>query len=247
MLIEKVCLMFWLRLTKLLKILSSRFLLSALLKGAVAGVEHGGVLQSLDCGCVVDVGANRGQFALISRKTFPLAKIHAFEPLEEPGQTFKKIFGDDPNVNFHACAIGPQETTGTIHVTRDDDSSSLLPITSMQSGMFPGAAEKETRQVAVLPLAKALGETCLPSNSLLKIDVQGFELEVLKGCENLLEKFSHLYIECSFIELYERQALAHQVIAWLEQRKFVLTGVHNLYYKNGAALQGDFLFRRCNS
>jgi hypothetical protein len=91
--IEKVWRMFWQRLTKLFKILSSRFLLSALLKGTAAGVEHGNILQNLECNCVVDIGANRGQFALISRKIFPLAKIHAFEPLEEPGVSSKGVWG----------------------------------------------------------------------------------------------------------------------------------------------------------
>lgn len=245
MLIEKVWIMFWLRFTKLLKILSSQFLFSALAKGVAAGVEHEPVLQNLECSCVVDVGANRGQFALAARRAFPQAAIHAFEPLEEPARAFQKVFADDPNVDLHICAIGPQAATGTIHVTRDDDSSSLLPIGATQAGMFPGAAEKELRQVTVLPLSQALGETRLPSGSLLKIDVQGFELEVLKGCEDLLDRFSHLYIECSFVELYERQALAHQVIAWLAQRNFRLTGVHNLYSRHGTAIQADFLFSRC--
>jgi FkbM family methyltransferase len=239
--------MFWQRLTKLFKILSNRFLLLALLKGSAAGVEHEAVLQTLECECVVDIGANRGQFALISRKLFPQAKIHAFEPLAEPAQIFKKIFEEDPNIKLRACAIGPAKTISTMHVTRDDDSSSLLPITSAQSSLFPSTVEKETRQVTVLPLSQALGKTYLPPASLLKIDVQGFELEVLKGCEDILNKFSHLYIECSFIELYERQALAHQVIAWLASRGFTLAGVHNLYYaRDGQAIQGDFLFSRCN-
>ncbi len=67
----------------------------------------------------------------------------------------------------------------------------------------------------------------------------------LRGCEELLPKFSHLYIECSFVELYAGQALAPQVIAWLEERGFVLTSIHNLCYgKNGLAVQGDFLFTR---
>jgi hypothetical protein len=92
-------------------------------------------------------------------------------------------------------------------------------------------------------LSQALGNTSIPPAALLKIDVQGFELDVLQGCEDILNRFSHLYIECSFIELYEGQALAHQIIAWLEQRSFILVGVHNLYYqKNGMAVQGDFLF-----
>ena len=75
------------------------------------------------------------------------------------------------------------------------------------------------------------------------LHIQDFELDVLQGCEDILNKFSHLYIECSFIELYEGQVLAHQIIAWLEQRNFLLCGVHNLYYeRNGRAIQGDFLF-----
>jgi len=237
--------MFWLRLMKLIRIILDPFLFSSLLKGAAAGEEHRLILQNLNCNYVVDVGANRGQFALITRRIFPRAKIHSFEPLEEPAQIFKKIFGNDPNVTLHPYAIGRERTTATIHVTKDDDSSSMLPITKTQSGMFPGATEKETRQVTVLPLSQALGVTSIPPASLLKIDVQGFELDVLQGCEDILDKFSHLYIECSFIELYEGQALAHQIIAWLEQRNFILSGIHNMYYeKNGTAIQGDFLFTK---
>jgi len=239
--------MFWWKLTKLIDISFDTFLLSAFLKGTAAGVEHRTVLQNLKCEYIVDVGANRGQFALISRRIFPLARIHAFEPLEEPAQIFKNIFSNDANTTFYPYAIGREKTFSTIHVTKDDDSSSLLPISAAQSDMFPGTAEKETRQVAVLPLSRVLQDTSIPPASLLKIDVQGFELEVLRGSEDVLSKFSHLYIECSFIELYEGQALAHQVIDWLGQRNFILIGVYNIYYaKNGAAIQGDFLFGHRN-
>ncbi len=119
----------------------------------------------------------------------------------------------------------------------------MLPITKMQSDLFPGAAEKETRQVMVYPLSQLIDPASIPPASLLKIDVQGYELEVLQGCEDILQKFSHLYIECSFIELYAGQALAHQIIAWLEERNFVLSSVHNLYYgKNGMAYKATFYF-----
>ena len=233
----------WFRLMKLFHILRDRLFISAFIKGTVAGIEHGDVLEGLNLDFIVDVGANRGQFALISRKIFPLAEIHSFEPLKEPAQIFKRIFINDPNVILHPCAIGREKTTATIHVTEDDDSSSLLPINKNQSSMFPGAIEKETRQVTVIPLSQELRKPCIPPASLLKIDVQGFELEVLQGCEDILDKFSHLYIECSFIELYEGQALAHQIISWLEQRNFVLSDIHNLYYeRSGKAMQGDFLF-----
>ena len=228
---------------KLIQILWDPFFVSALIKGSAAGTEHKMVLKSLDIDFIVDVGANRGQFALIARKIFPQALIHSFEPLQEPAQIFKRIFSSDPNVTLHTCAIGREKTTAIIHVTKDDDSSSLFPITKKQSAMFHGATEKETRQVTVLPLSQALGGTSIPSASFLKIDVQGFELDVLQGCKDILNKFSHLYIECSFIELYEGQALAHEIISYLNKHGFAFSGAYNLCCdKKGIAVQADFLF-----
>ena len=240
--------MLWRRLRKISQITRDPFLISALLKGTAAGVEHKLVLQSLKCEYLVDIGANRGQFALIARKVFPQAKIHSFEPLKEPAQIFKKIFSNDPNVTLYPYAIGREKTTAIIHVTKDDDSSSMLPITKTQSSMFPGATEKETRQVSVLPLSQALGTTSIPPASLLKIDVQGFELDVLQGCEDILNKFSYVYVECSFVELYAGQSLAHEVISFLDRSGFLLCGIHNLYYDRlGLAIQADFLFKNRNA
>ena len=79
--------------------------------------------------------------------------------------------------------------------------------------------------------------------AMLKLDVQSYELEALKGCEDLLERFSHVYAECSFVELYRGQAMAHEIIVWLSEQGFVLKGVYNMGYdRRGKAVQGDFLF-----
>ncbi len=230
---------------KLINILHTPFFIFALLKGVAAGTEHKLVLKGFKFDLIVDVGANRGQFALIARKLFPKAKIISFEPLLEPIKIFKNIFNHDPSVTLYPYAIGKEKMNAHIHVTKDDDSSSLLPITKIQSDMFPGSVEQETRQVFVSPLSQIIDTASIPSASLLKIDVQGFELDVLQGCEDVLQKFSHLYIECSFVELYNGQALAYQIIGWLEKRNFILDGIYNTYYnKRGLAIQGDFLFSK---
>jgi hypothetical protein len=75
------------------------------------------------------------------------------------------------------------------------------------------------------------------------MDVQGYEGHVLRGCEDLLDLFSYVYVECSFVELYSGQTLAHEVIAWLHERGFALRGIYNLYYdSDGCAVQADFFF-----
>ena len=229
---------------KLLNILREPLFVRALLKGTAAGTEHRRLLQSLDCRHVVDIGANCGQFALISRKCFTDARIDSFEPLAEPADRFEKVFAGDANTHLHRCAVGRKEGTTTIHVSKRDDSSSLLPIGRTQSELFPGTGERETRTIRVAPLDTALCGQNIQSPALLKLDVQGYELEALRGCESLLGRFRYVYCECSFVELYEGQALAYEVIDYLLQHGFRLAGVYNMTYDGkGIAIQADFLFK----
>ena len=231
------------KLIKLFGILRDPALVRALLKGAAAGVEHGRVLHGLDCRHVVDIGANRGQFALIARRCFPDARIDSFEPLAEPCSIYRSVFEKDRRVYLHACAIGPEAGKATIHVSRHDDSFSLLPISALQESLFPGTAEKETRTIDVRPLDEVLSAEDIRGPALLKLDVQGYEMQALQGCEGLLHCFSHVYVECSFVELYSGQAFADEVIAWLRERDFILAGVYNMAYDSrGKAVQADFLF-----
>ena len=233
------------KIKKLLAILKSSVFRKALFKGAAAATEHFSVLKNLGCDFVADVGANRGQFALISRKLFPDACIHSFEPLDEPAKIFESVFNTDNNIHLHRCAIGSENTTMTIHVSERDDSSSLLPIGHNQSELFPHTGESETRITLVKPLNNVIYVDDITKNSLLKIDVQGYELEVLKGCNTALNKFLYVYVECSFIELYEGQAFASEVIDFLYKKYFVLVGVYNMCYdEEGKAIQADFLFKK---
>ena len=232
------------KIAKLFHILAEPFFIKALLKGSAASAEHASVLETMNCQTVVDIGANRGQFALITRKHFPEAKVFSFEPLKEPAAIFRKVFISDSKVKLHELAIGPYEKKTKIHVSRADDSSSLLPISPLQNNLYPGTAEKETRVIQAKPLDAILSEEDIKKPALLKIDVQGFEREVLQGCKSLLVSFSYIYVECSFVELYVGQSFAHEIIQFLDEAGFVLTGIHNLSYdRDGVAIQGDFLFK----
>jgi len=208
-------------------------------------VEHERVLSGLDCRTVVDIGANRGQFALVARRRLPQARILSFEPLPAAAATFRAVFAGDDRVTLHEVAIGPAPGNATIHISRRDDSSSLLPITSAQVALFPGTAEVATDIVRVAPLREFIPAAKIEAPALLKVDVQGYELQALRGCEDLLSRFAYVYVECSFVELYASQALAGEVIAWLRERGFRLRGVHNMDYdRDGRAIQADFLFAR---
>lgn len=233
------------RVDKLSQSFLSKRLLHALLRHRVlAGAEHRQVLSSA-MGTVVDVGANRGQFALAARQWAPDARVISFEPLSGPAEIFRRVFSGDDQVVLHESAIGPAPMMQKMHVSARDDSSSLLPISSVQTTMFPGTGEVATTEVRVGPLEEFVNSQDLRPEAMLKLDVQGFEYEALIGCESMLPHFHWVYCECSFVELYSGQKLVSDVIEWLSQKGFDLKGIYNPAYDTyGQAVQADFLFQR---
>jgi FkbM family methyltransferase len=233
------------RVQKLANILRISVWRRALLRfGVAAGTEHARVLGSLgQIRAVADIGANRGQFALAARYCFPEARIVSFEPLPGPAAIYRKVFSGDAEVKLWQVAIGPQSGEAVIHISGRDDSSSLLPISAEQERIFPGTAGVGIANIKISTLSDCLSVTDLPGPAMLKLDVQGFELDSLKGCEDLLGRFDWIYAECSFRELYKGQATVDEVIAWLRERGFPLCGLYNASYDaSGYAVQADFLF-----
>jgi FkbM family methyltransferase len=219
----------------------------SMMRGVVAGLEHAGVLSNLHCKTIIDIGANKGQFALVALHTSPGVRVVSFEPLPAPAKRYRRILGKQSQVTLHELAIGPTQGSVRMHVSRREDSSSLLPIGPKQSVVFPGTQEIGDVAVSVVRLDQCLNVRDVHSPSLLKIDVQGYELQALRGCESLMEAFDFIYVECSFVELYSGQALADEIVDWLSTRNFVLKGIYNPTYYEGLAIQGDFLFEKRNA
>ncbi|WP_211091451.1 FkbM family methyltransferase [Pseudothauera rhizosphaerae] len=209
-----------------------------------ASTEHLNALKCLGTiGTVIDIGANKGQFALIARYMFPRSSIYSFEPLEGPANRYRRLLLPEFRFYLTQAAIGPENKLVPIHVSASDDSSSLLPIGRLQSELFPGTQESHTDTVRQAPLSELLDAATLQRPCLLKLDVQGFELNALQGCTNAFPNIDWIYVECSFLELYEGQALACDVIAYLYLHDFRVSGVYNMTYDSkGRAIQADFLF-----
>lgn len=215
--------------------------------GVAAGVEHHKALGRLDCRTVADVGANRGQFALVARNLFPEARIFSFEPLHRPAEVFRRIFGHDQKVLLNQAGISPVGGDVQMHLSRRDDSSSFLALGEGQTNAFPGTEEVGTERVAAGRLVEYINPSLMQHPALLKVDVQGYEKEVLDGSSDLLRQFDFVYVECSFIELYRNQSLVGEVVEYLAKRGLSLAGVYNVFCdRDGKAIQADFLFSRDN-
>ena len=233
-------------LTKIVRVLwIPRYRAAFLRTRVAASTEHDHVLAGLEIETVVDIGANRGQFALCARRLFPQAMIFSFEPLDKPATTYLKVFRGDPRARLFNKAIAATSGTAAMHVARWDVSSSLLPFAQAQHDNFPFTEEARRETVSLARLSDCIEEAEISGKALLKLDVQGYELSALAGCADLLEKFQYVYVEASFVELYVGQALATEVVAYLLDKGYCLVCVANLSSGNSQRpIQADFLFAK---
>lgn len=234
------------KLFKLAGLLRNSSFRSALLRHRVAAAtEHLDAIRFCAPATLLDVGANKGQFSTAVRMLFPNAIIEAFEPLPSAAERFAALFAGDPQVRLNRMAIGSAEKDAIFYVTDREDSSSLLPPGAGQKTAF-GVAAVDYIDVQVRPLEKVIDLATLARPLMLKIDVQGSELDVLRGI-SALDKVDFIYVELSFIELYDGQALFEDVRSYLVERGFILRGVFNqLYTKQFGPTQADCLFTRAN-
>jgi FkbM family methyltransferase len=213
---------------------------SSLARAVVPTIEHAPALASVEPVTVIDVGANKGQFSRFAASRWPRAKILAFEPLPRPAQRYRQVLGE--RAKLYTCALGAEEGRFDMHVASRDDSSSLLSLGEKQKSFF------HMDEVAVVPVEVHRLDRVLAglvtAPALLKIDVQGYEFEVLQGLGALTETIEWIYVETSFVELYSGQRLHHDVAALLGDLGYKQELEHNATLDGAQKIQADILFRR---
>jgi hypothetical protein len=111
---------------------------------------------------------------------------------------------------------------------------------------FPHTATVDDEWVSMTRLDDWARGRDLPAPVLLKLDVQGYEREVLDGAEHTLDAVGRLLVEVSFHELYSGQALFDELHCLLTRKGFRCSGVINPAFdrSTGAVVQADAIFER---
>lgn len=213
----------------------------ALARGVVPAIEHARALADIEPRTIIDVGANKGQFSLFAAARWPEAEIIAFEPLPGPARTYRRTAGR--HAHLVECALGAAPATLELHVATREDSSSLLPLGRLQRTLF-SMEEAATIPVPVDRLDKALARFEVAGPVLLKIDVQGYEYEVLQGLGDAAARIDWIYAEVSFAELYVGQKLFAEIEKFASGLGFTCAGLFNEARDDGKPVQADALFVR---
>lgn len=193
---------------------------------------------------IIDVGANKGQFAIAAHREFKDADIYSYEPVPN---TFKKLEYNTKNIdkiNVFNFGLGDSNSEIDFYENEYSHASSALPVSDIQVKVAPQT--KKTRTIKV-PI-KRLDDVFEKINTndgliLLKIDVQGFEKEVLLGGGQFLNRVDYLLFETSFERLYDGEPLFDEMNDFVKKQGFKLIRPVGFWQtKDLQILQMDMLY-----
>lgn len=181
-------------------------------------------IQNMLINTILDIGANTGQAALVFRKAFPDAQIYSFEPLPDCYQELQLNMKQFSKIKLFNLALGEQKDT--VHFERNaySPSSSMLAMTAKHRDNFPYTKESKTVTVEMERLDDLTSQIKLTDNILIKLDVQGFERQVIGGGNQVFSQAKILIVETSFDTLYEKQPLFDDIYLLLKKLNFRYEG-----------------------
>jgi FkbM family methyltransferase len=210
--------------------------------GHVDSLELLDLVEPMGIGVIYDVGANVGTWTLLARAVLPGAEIHAFEPMEKHRNGFGANVAGLERVALHGIALGAENKPAVLHVMDFSDASSVLPSAEANRLHF-GTVEVEQAPIQLHRLDDYRAAQQLPWPDLIKLDVQGYELEALKGGIDCLKSAKAVLAEVSFVEFYEGQPLFDDVVRFMADMGFRLHAVSATTPVGKPLLQTDVLFQ----
>jgi FkbM family methyltransferase len=194
------------------------------------------LLTTFDVDCVFDVGANEGQFVEMLRDAVGYqGPVISFEPNPPVFARLRDKAAADPEWQVQNIGLGLEAGTLTLHVYESSDLSSMRPL-DPAAGHQPKNALARDISVPVKTLASVLDElrgTIGFRRPFLKIDTQGFDLEVARGAGGRLREFVGLQSEIAFQPLYQGAPDYRAAIEYFQEAGFVLSGlfpIHDVHF-----------------
>ena len=186
------------------------------------------LLRACRVNLVLDVGANKGQFATRLREAGYRGQIASFEPSSEPFRTLARVSAEDPKWTVHNMALGSEEGTAELHVAKGP-LSSLQPANEFGKEWRDSLADTHTEQVQVRTLKAMFEELTADLDAprvFLKMDTQGFDHEVFAGAGDALSSVVGLQSELSSLPIYEGAPRLTDQLEVYEQAGFEVVGIY---------------------
>lgn len=205
------------------------------------------LVRSFDPDLVIDVGANEGQFGRELRAAGYDGRIVSFEPHPDAFRRLGGPVASDPMWDARNEALGAEEGVLNLHVADKDATSSLLSPASALADYAASVRFTGTVPVPVRRLDAVFDDVRRGAGRVaLKVDTQGYERAVIEGAGFALDEVGAVFLELSFVPLYEGEPPAEEVIGHLRTRGFVPAYLSPAFTEAGTRrwIQADVLFLR---
>ena len=192
-------------------------------------------------GMIVDVGAYEGQWTLMIREIYPKAQVLMVEPQERKKEILEKIVRKfSPSVSFISTLLGSVDRKEVVFYLSETGSSVLPEIHS------PAVASLSLQSRT---LSSVLREKGLPPPDFIKLDVQGYELEILGGCDDLLKTATLVLLEVAIQPCNQGAPSFNEVLRYMDEKNFIPFDFGTFFRsgKESRLCQVDLIFVRKDS
>lgn len=188
----------------------------------------GEVLRLYRIDTVLDVGANEGQFGAKLREMRFAGDIHSFEPIKETFSLLQARATGDARWHCHNIALGRSPGTLTMNVSEFSTFSSALKANAFGTGRFHDLRQIREEEVTVSTVDRFMAERSVARNArvFLKMDTQGFDLDVFEGGAASVDRICGLLSELSLQPIYDGMVRYPTALAAYEGKGFSVSGLY---------------------
>lgn len=193
-----------------------------------------------DPAVTIDVGAYVGDWTRSFKRIFPESAILMIEPQAAKATVLSKVKSELPNVDLHMVLLGAREEE-SVGFCESETASSVLQESANR--------HPPTANMSMTTLDAITAKTPFARPNFIKVDVQGYELEVLRGGERTLESAEAVLIELNLLQLHEGAPLFHESAEFMGNHGFQVYDICSLIRRpyDGAVWQSDVMFIRSSS
>lgn len=198
-------------------------------------------LVKTDSPIILECGASVGPMISLYLKLFSNPRVYAFEPQPQFVKIIKEKFSGNENVKVFQNAVGNKNQKLKFNVLNRPTASSFMAPTVMNKKYHNEQVDvKKVIEVEQVRLEDVIKEKEV---DFMKLDLQGYEIEALKGAEKLLKNIKVITTEIEFIEEYKGQPLFGDIDVYLRSKGFYLYNLYELFTQpDGQLTAGDAIY-----
>jgi|APSaa5957512535_1039671.scaffolds.fasta_scaffold83734_2 FkbM family methyltransferase len=198
---------------------------------------------------VLDIGANVGDITISALNSFPGAQVICFEPVQSTFEILSnRLAPYSERVHLHNCALSNSTGEGEINITNFPGANSIMPQAKLHQNCNPHVHELGKESISLVRLDDISDKFPTRNIDIMKIDVEGFELNVLNGGrEFIAEHVDVIIIEISLMRdvSWEKQSV-FDIFAFMKEAGFCLVNVFDVHHAENKSVmlaQMDCVFR----